>query len=134
MPLVQERLPVLGAIGELIGFLFVDTVPLDPAQLVPKRWDRPTTIAALEAAREVIAEVGRVSYEAEELEPPLRRLAEEHGWKAGDLFMALRVAVTGRTATPPLFDSLVALGYDRTLERIDRALAVLGAVGAGSPG
>ena len=36
-------------------------------------------------------------------------LAEERGWKAGDLFMAIRVAVTGRTATPPLFDTLVAL-------------------------
>ena len=40
----------------------------------------------------------------------MRALAEERGWKAGDLFMAIRVAVTGRTATPPLFDSLVALG------------------------
>jgi glutamyl-tRNA synthetase len=39
--------------------------------------------------------------------------------------MAIRVAVTGRTATPPLFDTLVALGRDRSLERIDRALAIL---------
>ena len=39
--------------------------------------------------------------------------------------MAIRVAVTGRTATPPLFDTLVALGRDRTLTRIDRALATL---------
>jgi glutamyl-tRNA synthetase len=134
VPLVRERLPVLGAVGDLVGFLFVETVPLDSTLLVPKRWDRPTTMAALAAAREVIADVGRVSFEAEELEPPLRKLAEGRGWKAGDLFMAIRVAVTGRTATPPLFDSLVALGYDRTLERVDRALAVLGAVGAGAPG
>jgi glutamyl-tRNA synthetase len=39
--------------------------------------------------------------------------------------MAIRVAVTGRTATPPLFDTLVALGRERTLERLDRALDVL---------
>ena len=39
--------------------------------------------------------------------------------------MAIRVAVTGRTATPPLFDTLVALGRDRTLERLDRAIASL---------
>ena len=62
-----------------------------------------------------------MSFEADELEPPLRALAEERGWKAGDLFMAIRVAVTGRTATPPLFDTLVALGRERTLERLDRA-------------
>ena len=134
LPLVQERLPVLGSIGELVDFLFVEHVPLDPGILVPKRWDRETTIAALSAARDIIADVGRVSFEADELEPPLRGLAQDRGWKAGDLFMALRVAATGRTATPPLFDSLVALGYDRTLARIDRALAALGPVGAGSPG
>ena len=57
--------------------------------------------------------------------PPLRALAEARGWKAGDLFMALRVAVTGRTATPPLFDTLVALGRDRVLARLDRALEAL---------
>ena len=39
--------------------------------------------------------------------------------------MAIRVAVTGRTATPPLFDTLVALGRERTLERLDRAIAAL---------
>ena len=66
-----------------------------------------------------------MAFEADELEPPLRTLAEAHGWKAGDLFMAIRVAVTGRTATPPLFDTLVALGRGRTLARLDRALATL---------
>jgi glutamyl-tRNA synthetase len=39
--------------------------------------------------------------------------------------MAIRVAVTGRTATPPLFDTLVALGYERTLDRLDAAVASL---------
>ena len=52
-----------------------------------------------------------MSFEADELEPPLRSLADERGWKVGDLFMAIRVAITGRTATPPLFDTMVAIGY-----------------------
>jgi glutamyl-tRNA synthetase len=39
--------------------------------------------------------------------------------------MAIRVAVTGRTATPPLFDTLVALGRERTLARLDRAIETL---------
>jgi glutamyl-tRNA synthetase len=64
-------------------------------------------------------------FEADELEPPLRALAETRGWKAGDLFMAIRVAVTGRTATPPLFDTLVALGRERTLERLGTAIETL---------
>ncbi|MBM4408488.1 MAG: glutamate--tRNA ligase [Chloroflexi bacterium] len=130
VPMVRERLPLLGAIGDLVGFLFQDEVSLDPASLVPKRWDAATAAEALRAARAVIADVGRVSYEADEIEPPLRRLAEERGWKPGDLFMAIRVAATGRTATPPLFDTLVALGYERTLHRLDRAIAALPAQGA----
>src|SRR6185295_17908390 len=125
VPLVQERLPVLGAIGDLVDFLFVERLEVDPATLVPKRWDAATTREGLVAARGAIAAVRPVTFEADELEPSLRGAAEEHGWKAGDLFMAIRVAVTGRTATPPLFDTLVALGRDRTLERLDRAIEIL---------
>jgi glutamyl-tRNA synthetase len=135
LPVVHERLPTLGAIGELVGFLWVDRLELDPAVLVPKRWDAATTLAGLVAAHETIAAVPEVVFEADELEPPLRALAEDRGWKAGDLFMAIRVAVTGRTATPPLFDTLVALGRDRTLERLERARDLLraGASPEGAP-
>ena len=125
LPVIQERLPTLDAIGDLVGFLWVSDVDVDPATLVPKRWDASTTREGLTAARDTIDAVGDVSFEADELEPPLRALAQERGWKAGDLFMAIRVAVTGRTATPPLFDTLVALGRERVLARIDRALEVL---------
>jgi glutamyl-tRNA synthetase len=125
LPVIQERLPTLGAIGDLVGFLWVEDLEVDPAVLVPKRWDASTTRDALTAARAVVAETSEVTFEADELEPPLRALAEARGWKAGDLFMAIRVAVTGRTATPPLFDTLVALGRDRALARIDRAIALL---------
>jgi glutamyl-tRNA synthetase len=125
LPIISERLPTLGAIGDLVGFLWVRELTYDPTLLVPKRWDSATTLEGLRAAREVIANAGAVTFEADELEPPLRALAEQRGWKPGDLFMAIRVAVTGRTATPPLFDTLVALGSERTLERIDRAIESL---------
>jgi glutamyl-tRNA synthetase len=126
VPIIQERLPTLGAIGELIGFLWQDAVTIDPAVVVPKRWDRATTVGGLRAARQTCAGTTTpVTFEADELEPPMRAVAESNGWKAGDLFMAVRVAVTGRTATPPLFDSLVALGRDRVLRRLDDAVALL---------
>ena len=70
LPVVQERLPTLGAIGDLVGFLWVDEVPIGAAMLVPKRWDEATTRDGLRAARDVIAESAAVAFEAEELEPP----------------------------------------------------------------
>jgi nondiscriminating glutamyl-tRNA synthetase len=121
LPLVRERLPRLDAIGPLVDFLYVDELDVEPAALVPKRWDAATTLDGLTQARRIIGQLGEVSFEAEELESSLRMLCEERGWKAGDLFMAIRVAVTGRTATPPLFDTIVALGLRRTLERLDHA-------------
>jgi glutamyl-tRNA synthetase len=133
LPVVQERLPTLSAVGDLVGFLFVKDLEPDPALMIPKRWDAVMAATALRAARHTIAEVGRVSWEAEEIEPPLRRLVEDGGWKVGDLFMAIRVAITGRTVSPPLFDTMVALGYERTLARIDRAIERLEAQPAVTP-
>ncbi len=124
LPIVRERLPTLASITDVAGFLWRDLVP-NPAALVPKRWDAATTIDGLTVAREVIAAHDAVTWEADELEPPLRQLVEARGWKAGDLFMAIRMAVTGQPATPPLFDVLVALGRHQTLARLDAALDAL---------
>jgi glutamyl-tRNA synthetase len=126
--MVRERLATLASITDVVGFLWRSPVP-DPAALVPKRWDAATAIAGLTAARERLAAHDAVTWEADELEPPLRALVEVRGWKAGDLFMAIRMAVTGQTATPPLFDVLVALGRERTLDRLDAAVAALRAAG-----
>src|SRR5690348_10732286 len=127
LPIVRERIPTLASIVEVAGFLWRDDLGVQAEALIPKRWDAATTRDGLEAARDVLAAHDAVTWEAEELEPPLRELVEQRGWKAGDLFMAIRVATTGQTATPPLFDTLVALGRDRTLARIDAAIATLGA-------
>ena len=121
LPMVRERLPRLDAIGSMVDFLFVEELAIEPNLLVPKRWDAATTLDGLTQARRIIAGLGEVTFEAEEMEAALRTLCEERGWKAGDLFMAIRVAVTGRTATPLLFETIVALGLARTLERLDHA-------------
>ena len=121
LPMVVERLPRLDAIGPMLDFVFIEDIEVDPAILVPKRWDAATTVAGLAEARRVIEELGEVSFEVDELEPPLRALCDRQGWKVGDLFMASRVALTGRKATPPLFDVMVAIGHDTTLARLAAA-------------
>ncbi len=130
LPIIRERIQLLSAAIPLTDFLFTDRVEHDPALLVPKRWDAVTTIAGLEAARPILADgIGEgepLLLEADDpLEAKLRGVAEAAGWKAGDLFMALRVAATGRTATPPLFDSMRLLGGAALLSRIDAAIARL---------
>jgi glutamyl-tRNA synthetase len=121
LPMVVERLPRLDAIGSMLDFVFIEDLEIDPALLVPKRWDAATTELGLADALRLIEEGGEDGFAAEELEPALRLLCEQHGWKVGDLFMAIRVAITGRTATPPLFDVMAALGYETTLDRLASA-------------
>jgi glutamyl-tRNA synthetase len=109
----------------MVDFLFLDDLEVEPSLLVPKRWDIETTVSGLHAARVAIAELGEVSFEADELEATLRTLCETHGWKAGDLFMAVRVAITWLSATPPLIATMASPGHARTLERLDTARALL---------
>ena len=130
LPLIRERIPLLSSVIELTDFLFIDKLQHDPALLVPKRWEPAVALAALEAARPLVAagigEGDAPLLDSEDpLELQLRALAESNGWKAGDLFMALRAAATGRTATPPLFDSMRLLGQAAVLARIDQAITLL---------
>jgi glutamyl-tRNA synthetase len=108
-----------------VDFLHVDDLEPDPALLIPKRWDAATARSGLLAARDAIDDAGAGSFTVPALESALRALAEARGWKAGDLFMAIRVAISGRTATPPLFESMVALGRARTLARLAHAAHLL---------
>jgi len=75
-----------------------------------------TTLKALKATQEKLSQME--SFDHDSLESTLRSLAEELGLKAGQLFSPLRVATTGRTAAPPLFETMVVLGKERCLERI----------------
>jgi glutamyl-tRNA synthetase len=63
----------------------------------------------------------------ESLERALRSLAEDQSIKAGDLFMLIRVAITGSSVAPPLFQSMTILGRERCLARLGRAIDRLGA-------
>ncbi len=66
-----------------------------------------------------------MDFTAAALEEILRKLAEELGIKAGQLFNVLRVATTARDAAPPLFDTMAVLGKDRCLKRIRAAITLL---------
>jgi len=123
LPLVQERLKRLGDYPALVGFLFADRVRPDPAELVAKKASPAETAAALGRVIERLESLPEWS--APVLEAGCRALADELGWKAGQLFMPMRVAVTGTRVSPPLFESMEILGRERTVERLRTATALL---------
>ena len=133
-PLMRERVKVFGGtpaiggvaaeggIAEQAGFFFVDELEYDTNMLLVKGMDKQKAALALRAAKERLA--GCV-FEHDALESALRPLADELGIKTGMLFGAIRIAVTGRTAAPPLFQTMAVLGHDRCIKRIDSAIARL---------
>jgi len=98
---------------------FGDTVTLDP-DAVAKQWKDPATVDVLGEARAALAATGE--WAVAPLEDALRRAAENRGVAAGKLFQPLRVALTGSSVSPGIFDVLTLLGRDRSLTRIDAAL------------
>lgn len=121
--LVKDKMKFLTEAPELTSYFFGDTDEYDAELLVPRKTEPADALRGLEAAREVIAEIG--VEDEEQLEQRLRAVADELGLKAGQLFMPIRVAVTGRTASPGLFETLRVVNTERSLERIDRAIEKL---------
>ncbi len=122
-PLVRERLKRLADFDAFAGFFFDAELDYDPALLVHKKATPDLVRDALAAAHATLSAIE--TWDVETMEAACRALCESRGWKIGPVFMALRVAVTGRTATPPLFECMEILGQATCLARIQAALSRL---------
>jgi glutamyl-tRNA synthetase len=121
-PLAQERMVVLSDAVGLLGFLFVEDVEIDPAAAA-KQLSGPDAAAVLDAATTALSELADWSTPA--IEEALRTaLVEGLGRKPRQAFGPVRVAVTGRTVSPPLYESIELLGRERTLARLAAARAM----------
>jgi glutamyl-tRNA synthetase len=129
MPLIKERLVKLGDVPGLIGFVWEPDEAVSswyaPELLHPKKGGPAEARSALEGARSVLSALDDADFSADTLEQRCREAAEAAGIKAGDFFSPIRVAITGRTVSPPLFASLEMLGRERSLARIDQAMGKL---------
>jgi glutamyl-tRNA synthetase len=144
LPLVRERLVMLSEFDSLVRFFFEDlSVVLKEdylaakgseasdqecldywkSLLLPKHHDAEETKKVLTEIRGSLDAVAEWNKEA--IESVLRGLVERTGWKVGELFMLVRVSVTGRTATPPLFEMMELIDSKVILERIDKAIQIL---------
>jgi glutamyl-tRNA synthetase len=129
VPLVQERLRTLAEGAPMLEFFFVAPNGYDAATLVPKGRDAAATATALTSAATAVGQL--TEWSKETIDTSLRDVASRIGWTTKDFFMALRIAITGRTVTPPLIESMVQLGRDEVVARLRRAESVLKAGAAG---
>jgi glutamyl-tRNA synthetase len=121
-PLVQERMETLVPGLDMLRFLIVDEADfvVDEAAAAKQLGaaQQPAVVAALAALD------GLTAWDAASIEPALRAaLVDGLGLKPRDAFGPVRVAVTGSTVSPPLFESLELLGRDRSLARLTHALS-----------
>jgi glutamyl-tRNA synthetase len=122
-PLVQERIKTMMDVPQLTDFFFLEELEYPPEDLIQKGMDRDSAKLALESTLQRVA--GLDVWSTESLEGEIRPLAEELNVKTGQLFGAIRVAITGRKAAPPLFETMAVLGRDRCLARLERSTSCL---------
>ncbi|CAB4834738.1 MAG: glutamate--tRNA ligase [Actinobacteria bacterium] len=119
-PLVQERVKRLDEVPEMIDFLFRDDVPFDE-----QSWNKAMKAPADAILDGVIDAYETCAWDAASLKLAAEAVGERHGLKPSKAQAPVRVAVTGRTVGPPLYDSVAVLGRERTLARLRAARARL---------
>jgi glutamyl-tRNA synthetase len=118
-PLIQERARTLAEVPQLADFFFVGELEYDAGLLLSKI-DKAAAIKSLQTSAAKMNSLN--SWEAASLEAVFRPLADELKLKTSVFFGLLRVAITGRTAAPPLFQTMEILGKARCLKRLTAAL------------
>ena len=121
MTLVLERLVTLKDIEELTSFFYRD-IEVDPQALL-KKADVALVREQLLQTHLTLDKIGTWSVPA--VEDALRTLQAATGWSKGQYFMMIRLALTGRAATPPLFDTVYVLGREQSLARLLTAESML---------
>jgi glutamyl-tRNA synthetase len=118
-PLAQERMVVLSDAVGLLGFLFTDDVEVDPAA-AEKQLAGADAAEVLDAASAALRDLP--GWTAAEIETALKEsLVDGLGRKPRQAFGPVRVAVSGRTVSPPLYESMELLGRERSLARLAAA-------------
>lgn len=119
-PLVQERVAVLGEVAPMVDFLFLEAPPEDEAS-----WAKGMKAGAAEVLDAAAAAFAEAEWSGPVLKDTLTAVGEGLGLNLKRTQAPVRVAVTGRTVGPPLFESLELLGRETTLARIAAARARL---------
>jgi glutamyl-tRNA synthetase len=118
-PLVQTRIETLAQFGDLTDFFFKDDVLPPPEVFLPRK---KTLEETLLFAKDQLDLLESTDFTMEDLEPALKQLGTDKEWSVKENFTLLRTIVTGKTASPPLLESMIVFGKARTLDRLRRFL------------
>jgi glutamyl-tRNA synthetase len=123
LELVFERLVTLKDIEELTDFFYREVkVETD---LLLKKSDIASVAEQLTRTIKVLEEMSEEEWKTEKIEEKMRDICEAQEYKKSQFLMMIRVAVTGKKATPPLFETMAVLGREKVLERLNKALEKL---------
>lgn len=128
LELLKIRARTIGDIVRQAAPYFLDRVEYDAAA-VAKQWkDRPATLTVLRGVDAALTSVAEAEWAPAAMEESLRTLAQELGYaeKAGRIFQPLRVALTGSSESPGIFEVLALLGREKSLARVRAAVEMLG--------
>lgn len=126
VPLEQERLKTMSEAPDALSFFFIEQPRYNPLRIIQKGMVRDDTQEAVAAALRTAE--GVEVWDAPTLEAAYRALAEELEIRTGQLFGMVRVAITGREAAPPLFDTMAVLGKERVVRRLQSAARFVAAL------
>jgi len=123
IPLIRERMVTFDDATRYAEFFFKEEVIPAAEDLIAKN---TTAAESANIARQCLNVLSQAeSLAPEVVEPPMRDLVEGSGYKPGQVFGILRVAATGQTVSPPLFECLEILGKEKTLSRLQNAILLL---------
>ena len=124
IPLIQERIKYLSEIKEKIWFFFDKHFEIKEIEnLIPKGLSKEDVINIFSKVKERFISLN--NFTKDNIEQILRELLEELGIKTKQLFIPIRVAITGTKVSPGLFETMEVLGKKRVIERLHKAIEIL---------
>ncbi|HVM70902.1 MAG TPA: glutamate--tRNA ligase [Anaerolineales bacterium] len=127
IPLIRERLVTLDDCLPFAAWFFHETVNPNPADLVAKGLTAEQSAGLLRQSYRLLSGLPELRHDL--AEPPMRSLVEQLDLTPNQVFGCIRVAVTGQTVSPPLFESMEIVGKEKVLERVKQAIEMLEKMG-----
>ena len=121
LPLIRERLFLLSEFDELTDFFYQD-IQIDKDLLI-KKADAQLVSSQIETTVKKLESIS--NWSAESIEKEIRNLQAENNWQKSQFFMMLRLAVTGKKQTPPLFETMAVIDRTTVLKRLQQAKSLI---------